>query len=106
MTKTHSDAAAILGERVRQQRLKLGLTLEDLASLSEMHWTSVGKIERGQVHPNVETLVRLATALNADPGVFVEGLNSSMYEKRVHGLTAADFIREREREAARRSEAS
>ncbi|SKA81197.1 Helix-turn-helix [Agreia bicolorata] len=106
MTKTHSDAATILGERVREQRLKLGLTLEDLASLSEMHWTSVGKIERGQVHPNVETLVRLATALNADPGVFVEGLTASMYEKRVHGLTAADFIREREREASRRSEAS
>ena len=106
MTKTHSDAAAILGERVREQRLKLGLTLEDLASLSEMHWTSVGKIERGQVHPNVETLVRLATALNADPGFFVEGLNASMYSKRVHGLTAADFIREREREESRRSEAS
>lgn len=104
MTKTHSDAAAILGERLREQRLKLGLTLEDLASLSEMHWTSVGKIERGQVHPNVETLVRLATALNADPGDFVRGLNSSMYEKRVHGLTAADFIRERE--ASRRPEAS
>jgi transcriptional regulator with XRE-family HTH domain len=104
VSKTHSDAAAILGERLREQRLKLGLTLEDLASLSEMHWTSVGKIERGQVHPNVETLVRLATALNADPGVFVTGLDSSMYEKRVHGLTAADFIRERE--AARRSEAS
>jgi transcriptional regulator with XRE-family HTH domain len=104
VTKTHSDAAVILGERVRDHRLKLGLTLEDLASLSEMHWTSVGKIERGQVHPNVETLVRLATALNADPGDFVTGLDSSMYEKRVHGLTAADFIRERE--ASRRPEAS
>jgi transcriptional regulator with XRE-family HTH domain len=104
VTKTHSDAAVVLGERVRDQRLKLGLTLEDLASLSEMHWTSVGKIERGQVHPNVETLVRLATALNADPGTFVTGLTSSMYAKRVHGLTAADFIRERE--AARRNEAS
>jgi transcriptional regulator with XRE-family HTH domain len=104
VSKTHSDAAVILGERVRDHRLKLGLTLEDLASLSEMHWTSVGKIERGQVHPNVETLVRLATALNADPGDFVTGLDSSMYEKRVHGLTAADFIRERE--ASRRSQAS
>jgi transcriptional regulator with XRE-family HTH domain len=104
VTKTHSDAAVILGERVRDHRLKLGLTLEDLASPSEMHWTSVGKIERGQVHPNVETLVRLATALNADPGDFVTGLDSSMYEKRVHGLTAADFIRERE--ASRRPEAS
>lgn len=98
MPTTHSDAAVILGDRVREQRLKLGLTLEDLASLSQMHWTSVGKIERGQVHPSVESLVRLATALNADPGVFVAGLTASMYGKRVHGLTAAEFIRQRDAE--------
>jgi transcriptional regulator with XRE-family HTH domain len=98
--KTHSDAAVILGERVREQRLKLGLTLEDLAALSQMHWTSVGKIERGTVHPNVETLVRLATALNADPGQFVTGLTATMYGKRVHGLTAADFIRQRNAESS------
>ena len=98
MPNTHSDAAVVLGDRVREQRLKLGLTLEHLASLSQMHWTSVGKIERGQVHPSVESLVRLATALNADPGVFVTGLTAAMYGKRVHGLTAAEFIRQRDAE--------
>jgi transcriptional regulator with XRE-family HTH domain len=96
VTKTHSTAAVILGERLRGRRLELELTLEDLAALADTHWTSIGKIERGQVHPGVETLVRLATALNSDPGVFVAELHSLMYPARVHRFTAADFIRSRQ----------
>ena len=45
----HSEAAAILGTRIRDIRTRVGITLEDLGALAEMHWTSVGKIERDQV---------------------------------------------------------
>jgi transcriptional regulator with XRE-family HTH domain len=102
VSETHSEAARILGERLRDARLKLGLTLEDLGTLAEMHWTSVGKIERGQVHPSVETLVRLTTALNADPSDFVAGLTADMYPHRSHRMTAADFLREERRRAGDR----
>jgi transcriptional regulator with XRE-family HTH domain len=94
----HSAAAKLLGGRLRDARLKLSLTLEDVGALSEVHWTSVGKIERGQVHPSIETLVRITTALNADPADFVAGLTSDMYPRRTHRMTAADYIRAKKRD--------
>lgn len=97
MPSSHSDAAIELGQRIRGARVDRGLTLEDLGALADMHWTNIGKIERGQVHPSVETLVRIATALDADPGRFVTGFTADMYPKRSHRLTAADFIAERQR---------
>lgn len=60
-----------------------------------MHWTSVGKIERGIVHPNVETLVRIATALDTDPGVLLSGFHSDLYPHREHRMTAATLIAQR-----------
>ncbi|MGK9147592.1 helix-turn-helix domain-containing protein [Plantibacter flavus] len=91
----HSDAATILGERLRTVRNERQLTLEDLGDLAEMHWTNIGKIERGQVHPSVETLVRLSTALDVDPGTLIAGLHADMYPGRTHKLTARDLIEAR-----------
>ncbi|MFZ4893785.1 helix-turn-helix domain-containing protein [Plantibacter sp. Mn2098] len=91
----HSEAAKILGERLRAARLKRELTLEDLGALAEMHWTNIGKIERGQVHPSVETLVRLSSAMDLDAAQFVQGLNADMYPGRTHKLTAKDLLAER-----------
>jgi len=89
---THSEAATILGERLRAARNERQLTLEDLGVLAGMHWTNIGKIERGQVHPSVETLVRLSTALDLDPAPFIAGLNADMYPGRAHKLTARDLL--------------
>lgn len=97
MPSIHSDAARLLGDRVREARRERGLTLEDLGALAEIHWTNVGKIERAQIHPNVETLVRLATALDLDPGELVRGMTADLYPGRSHRLTAADLIAERRR---------
>ncbi|MGG7464904.1 MULTISPECIES: helix-turn-helix domain-containing protein [unclassified Plantibacter] len=94
----HSEAAKILGERLRSARQERQLTLEDLGELAEMHWTNIGKIERGQVHPSVETLVRLSSAMDLDAAQFVQGLNADMYPGRTHKLTAKDLIAARKQE--------
>ncbi|MGO2658459.1 helix-turn-helix domain-containing protein [Mycetocola reblochoni] len=99
MPSTHSDAAIELGRRLRAARVDRELTLEDVGALADMHWTNIGKIERGQVHPSVETLVRIATALDIDPGELLRGFTAAMYPRKSHGLTAADFIAERQRRA-------
>lgn len=87
----------MLGSRLRAQRLKLGISQEDVAALAEMHVTNVGKIERGQANPNLQTIVNLAIAVNLDPGDLVAGLTSDMVPHRTHKLTAADLIREQRR---------
>ncbi|MBL3685644.1 XRE family transcriptional regulator [Leucobacter zeae] len=95
MPKIHSDAALKIGSRVREARHRLGISLEDLGELSEISWTSIGKIERGVSSPTAETLVRIATALEVDPGSFLSGVTADDYGRRMHQLTARDLIRAR-----------
>ncbi|WP_449278486.1 helix-turn-helix domain-containing protein [Leucobacter sp. GX24907] len=94
MPKTHSDAAILIGSRLRAARQELGISLEDLGELSEINWTTIGKIERGASSPAVETLIRLASALEIDPGALVTGITADAYGERQHRYTARDFLRD------------
>lgn len=97
MAEPQSEAARILGERVRYFRNKRGLSQEDMAHLAEMHWTNWGKIERGQANPSLTTVVRVAGVLGIDPAELVNGIGLQDLPARSHQLTAAELIRERER---------
>lgn len=92
----HSQAARAIGERIRDARHALGISMDDLSELSELSLTSIGKIERGTQSPSAETLVRIGTVLGVDPGSFLAGLTSADYGARTRGYTARDFIREQE----------
>lgn len=98
--KIHSPAALEIGRRLRNARHRIGISLEDLGELAEVSWTTIGKIERGVQSPAAETLVRIATALEADPGQFLSGLTSEHYGRKVHRVTARELITAR---AANRS---
>lgn len=95
MPKIHSAAAAEIGRRVRAARQELGVSLEDLGELSEINWTTIGKIERGVSSPTAESLVRIATALEIDAGALLSGITADDYGRRLHQLTARDFIKAR-----------
>ncbi|MHB1173388.1 MAG: helix-turn-helix domain-containing protein [Lacisediminihabitans sp.] len=97
MTAPHSQAAQVLGKRVREYRLQLGLSQEDIADLAEMHVTNLGKIERGQANPSLTTIIRVAGVLGVDPAELIRGLGLAQIPSRSHRLTAADLIRERRR---------
>jgi len=72
-----SDAARIFGERVRAQRLALGISQETLAELSGLHWTALGKIERGLRNPSLHNIVKIASGLAVDPAVLLTGLTAA-----------------------------
>lgn len=95
MAETRSEAARVLGERVRDFRVELGLSQEDIADLAEMHVTNLGKIERGQSNPSLTTIVRVAGVMGVDPADLVRGLGLKQLPERSHKLTAAELIRER-----------
>jgi len=101
--KIHSEAALKIGQRIRSVRHRLGISLEDLGELSEISWTSIGKIERGVSSPTAETLVRLATALEVDPGSFLSGITANDYGRRLHQLSARDLIRARAEQEQRKA---
>jgi transcriptional regulator with XRE-family HTH domain len=71
-----SDALAEFGGRVRARRNELGLSQEALADRAGLHWTFVGQVERGRRNLSLHNLLKLAGALQTDPGRLVEGLTA------------------------------
>ena len=47
------------GQRLREQRIKHGLTLEQLAEKSELSSNYIGMVERGLKEPGLATIVKL-----------------------------------------------
>jgi transcriptional regulator with XRE-family HTH domain len=56
-----------LGLRLKLQRVKAGLTQEQLADRASLHRTFVGLVERGESGLSVERLVDMAEALGVEP---------------------------------------
>lgn len=55
------------GERVRELRLERGLTQEALAARAGMHFSAIGHIERASRSSTLETVLKLAQALEVQP---------------------------------------
>lgn len=51
------------GNRVRKERLKLGLSQEELAEKSGVHRTYIGMIERAEKNITLENIQKIARAL-------------------------------------------
>jgi transcriptional regulator with XRE-family HTH domain len=60
-------AAASFGEKLRAARLAAELTQERLAQLSALDRSQIGKLEAGHRVPKLDTIIRLAGALNMEP---------------------------------------
>ncbi|MFQ7001580.1 MAG: helix-turn-helix domain-containing protein [Clostridium sp.] len=52
-----------LGTRIRDERLKLNLTQEELAEKANISPSYMGRIERGERNPTLENLVKIANIL-------------------------------------------
>ncbi len=66
---------AIIAERVREFRLRLGLTVGHLAELTSLSKGMLSKIENAQASPSLATLARLSGALKVPVTAFFRGLN-------------------------------
>lgn len=52
------------GKKVREERLALGLSQEDLASRAHVHRTYIGMIERAEKNITLENIEKIAKALS------------------------------------------
>lgn len=50
----------LIGSRIRQFRRDAGLTVEELANQAGLTQSAISQIERGQVHPTLDTLWKLS----------------------------------------------
>lgn len=62
------------GRRVRKRRLELGVSQEELGERCGLHRTYIGSAERGERNVSLTNIVRIATALDVDPGELMHGL--------------------------------
>jgi len=58
------NLSKILGETIRAERIKAGLTQEELAEKADLARNYIGNVERAEYRITVETLARIAKALN------------------------------------------
>jgi transcriptional regulator with XRE-family HTH domain len=61
-----------LGPNLREARLKLELSQEQVSERSGVHATEVSRIEAGKRDPRVSTVERLARAVGLRPGQLLE----------------------------------
>ena len=57
-----------IGKRLKDLRFRAGLTQEELAHKAGTTQTTVARIERNAVEPEVTTIRKLANALGVTPG--------------------------------------
>ncbi|MCG8400366.1 MAG: helix-turn-helix domain-containing protein [Firmicutes bacterium] len=58
------EDGVVLGKKIKETRLKLGLTQESLGRRAKLHYSYIGQVERGNKVPSIKTLKRIALALN------------------------------------------
>ena len=64
MDEFAAEVAERIGRRIRRRRRAIDMTQEELAFRAGVHRTQITLIERGRRQPGIETVVRLAGALD------------------------------------------
>jgi len=70
-----ADLAKRFADNLSRAREQAGLTQEALAQTSEIHRTQIGELLRGNQLPRLDTLLKLAGALNVEPAALLDGLS-------------------------------
>ena len=87
-----SEAARILGERLRARRTELGLTQYSVAHDSSADLANYGKLERGIGNPTLLTLLRLFATLDLRPEAALEGLaDRELFPEGIRPFTVSEY---------------
>jgi len=63
------------GRNLFMARRRAGLSQEELAIRAELHRSEIGLLEKGRRTPRIDTLARLAGALEAQPADLLRGIS-------------------------------
>ncbi|MBT1018088.1 helix-turn-helix transcriptional regulator [Canibacter sp. lx-72] len=92
--------AVPLSKRIREVRHELQLTQQDVAHLSNIDISNYGRIERGKTNPNLETLTRIANALNTTVSDLTKYITSEYTSPKDRRITARHLIEAIEKQQA------
>lgn len=69
------EIAARFGENLVRCRKRASLSQEELGFRASLHRTEVGVLERGVRLPRIDTLIKLAAAMDVAPEELLAGIN-------------------------------
>lgn len=71
---TDKQILRLIGQNLREARLRANLTQECLAELVGVHWKTIGHIERGSYPIALTIFARLSQFLETSPNRLLDGL--------------------------------
>lgn len=96
----HVDDGKHFGNRLREARVAAGLSQSELEELSGIPKARLSRYENGHVEPSIQTLARLARALNVseasllgDQRAILEDFFDVLYDRGVRIATAEQGVR-------------
>lgn len=78
-----------LADRLKQARTDKKLSQQQLSQLANVHYTNVGRYERGDAKPSADVLNRLANALEVSPDFL---MNGTLDDKANSSLTDQELL--------------
>ena len=70
-----------LGERLRAYRTQRGWSQEEMAERADLHTTYIGQLERGEKNATIESISKVAAALNISLSKLFENISLAPSEK-------------------------
>lgn len=83
-----------IGGRLREERRRLGLTLQDVADRSGLSLGMISKIENAQTSPSLRTLARLSQALEVPVTTFFRGFEEERDASYVRAGDGIELVRQ------------
>ncbi len=72
------------GQRLKELRLNKKLSQSKLAGLAGLHYTQIGRYERGDSTPSAEVLKKLADILEVSTDYLMEGTTGEVAQSHLH----------------------
>lgn len=89
-----SPILKLFGQRVREERQRLGLSQEKLAERAGVHRTYIGMVERAEKNITLTNIEKIAKALEVEVGTLIDAFShpnqSSKTQYQIH-LTSRAF---------------
>ncbi|SHJ97406.1 Helix-turn-helix [Caminicella sporogenes DSM 14501] len=83
-----------IGERIRQEREKLGLTREKFAEIVELSPLYIGQLERGERQMSLNTLFKISECLHISIDYLVKGSDKEKLNYFVKEIEKNDYLKD------------
>jgi transcriptional regulator with XRE-family HTH domain len=77
--KTNPELSLAFGRVMEKNRARLGLAQDKLALKADLDRTFVGRIARGALNPSLESIFKLAVALEIQPEELIRQVRLELY---------------------------